>query len=243
MPPREYKKIAIVQSNYIPWRGYFDLINSVDEFILYDDVQYTKRDWRNRNLIKTANGPLWLTIPVEVKGKFTQDVKDTVIADASWAKKHWSSLTVSYSKTPGFQEYQSVFEKTYLNQNKKFLSEVNREFIELICGLLGIKTKISLSMDYKFKKGEKNDQLIQLCLAAKATEYFSGPAALSYLDEKQFSNQGVKLSIFDYSGYQEYTQRFPPFDGKVSVVDLLFNQGTNASQYLKSFESGLKKAA
>ncbi len=102
------KTVAIVQSNYIPWRGYFDLINSADEFILYDDAQYTIRDWRNRNLIKTADGPRWLTIPVKVKGKYLQKIKETVISDPSWGLQHWASLTHSYSKAAFFSEYESL---------------------------------------------------------------------------------------------------------------------------------------
>src|SRR5262245_25332489 len=117
------KAVAIVQSNYIPWKGYFDLINLVDEFILYDDVQYTRRDWRNRNKIKTANGPQWLTIPVEVKGKYSQKIKDTMITDPDWAHKHWRSIAHSYSKARCFRQYSEFFEDLYFGSTELSLSK------------------------------------------------------------------------------------------------------------------------
>src|SRR5262245_47310638 len=107
------KRVAIVQSNYIPWKGYFDLINSVDEFVLFDDVQYTRRDWRNRNKIKTPQGLLWLTIPVEVKGKFQQKIHDTRVSDLRWQTKHWQSIAQAYGKARYFAEYRECFENLY----------------------------------------------------------------------------------------------------------------------------------
>src|ERR1041384_7029573 len=100
------KMVAIVQSNYIPWKGYFDMIRGVDEFVLYDDVQYTRRDWRNRNRIKTAQGTQWLTIPVEVKGKYLQAIKETKISDPSWGRTHWRTLCHSYNRAPHFRDFQ-----------------------------------------------------------------------------------------------------------------------------------------
>src|SRR5262245_55628331 len=140
------KKVAIVQSNYIPWKGYFDLINSVDEFILFDDMQYTKRDWRNRNKIKSVKGSLWLTIPVEVTGKYFQKIKETVVSDQTWRQKHWRTIVHSYSKAVYFKIYQDVFEELYLGSNERFLSEINHRFLQAVCQLLGVKTKITWSM-------------------------------------------------------------------------------------------------
>src|SRR5438046_1993127 len=132
------KRVAIVQSNYIPWKGYFDLVRLADEFILYDDVQYTRRDWRNRNRVKTPRGLEWITIPVEVKGKYHQRIRDTRISDASWGKKHWATLTHNYAKAPFFRAYREIFEPLYLGSLPPMLSEVNRLFIETICPLLDI---------------------------------------------------------------------------------------------------------
>ena len=143
------KKVAIVQSNYIPWKGYFDLINMVDEFILFDDMQYTRRDWRNRNKIKTPEGVIWLTISVKVKGKYYQKIKDTVISDPKWNLKHWASIVRKYSKTRYFADYKDLFEELYLGSNDTFLSQINYRFLAAVCKILGINTNISWSMDYQ----------------------------------------------------------------------------------------------
>jgi WbqC-like protein family len=228
------KTIAVVQSNYIPWRGYFDLINSVDEFILYDDVQYTIRDWRNRNIIKTSSGPLWLTIPVEVKGKYFQKIKDTRIIDPTWGRKHWASIKHSYSRAKYFPMQKDLFEELYSRADDKLLSHINYRFIIAICRILGINTTISWSMDYNLT-GDKTERLVHLCQQAGATAYLSGPSAKAYLNEDLFSNEGIAVSYMDYSGYREYTQLYPPFQSQVSVIDLIFNEGPDATNYMKSF--------
>jgi hypothetical protein len=228
------KTVAIVQSNYIPWRGYFDLINSVDEFILYDDMQYTIRDWRNRNIIKTANGPFWLTIPVEVKGKYFQKIKESVISDSGWGRKHWASITHSYSKAKHFPAHKEFFADLYSRPEEKLLSRINHRFIAAICGLLGIKTTISWSMDYNLI-GDKTEKLAHLCKQAGATHYLSGPAAKSYLEEELFTAEGISVSYMDYSNYPEYRQLYPPFEPQVSILDLIFNEGPEARSYMKTF--------
>ena len=228
------KRLAIVQSNYIPWRGYFDLINSVDEFILFDDAQYTTRDWRNRNAIKTPNGLLWLTIPVQVRGKYLQKIKDTVVSDENWSHQHWQSIVHNYSQAPYFKEYREQFQELYLGTKERHLSQVNRSFITAICRILGIGTVISCSMDYDLIEG-KTARLIKLCKDAGAAEYLSGPAARAYLDEELFRKEGIKLSYMDYSGYPEYHQLYPPFEPNVSIIDLIFNEGASAVRYMRSF--------
>jgi len=228
------KTLAVVQSNYIPWKGYFDLINSADEFILYDDVQYTSRDWRNRNTIKSPDGPIWLTIPVQVKGKYFQKIKDTVVADDKWARDHWRSIVHNYSKARYFSEYRELFEQLYSGPEDKFLSQINYRFITAICRTLGITTTISWSMDYHLS-GKKTERLVDLCRQTGATHYLSGPAAKAYLDEESFRRKGIAVSYMDYSGYPEYNQLYPPFEPHVSVIDLIFNEGPRATKYMKSF--------
>lgn len=228
------KTIAILQSNYIPWKGYFDLINIVDEFILYDDMQYTRRDWRNRNIIKTPNGPMWLTIPVEVKGQYLQKIKDTTISDPAWGRKHWASIVHNYSRTKYFQTYSEVFENLYLNSEERFLSRINYLFLSAICEILGIKTKISWSMDYNPTAG-KTERLVDLCKQAGATEYISGPAAKDYIEEELFRCEGIALRYMDYSSYPEYNQLSPPFEHRVSIIDLIFNEGPKSTKYMMSF--------
>ena len=228
------KKVAIVQSNYIPWKGYFDLINLVDEFILYDDMQYTRRDWRNRNVIKTSAGLKWLTIPVAVKGNFFQKIQDTTISDHGWAKKHWQSIVHSYSKAKHFQTYRETFEALYLSKDEQFLSLINYRFLTAICQILGIDTRISWSHDY-VAAGVKTERLLDLCKQAGAGVYISGPSARAYLNEELFAREQIELQYIDYSGYPEYGQLFPPFAHQVSVIDLIFNEGPEATKYMKTF--------
>jgi hypothetical protein len=226
------KKVAIVQSNYIPWKGYFDMIAAVDEFILFDDMQYTRRDWRNRNQIKTPQGAQWLTIPVQVKGKYHQTIRETEIDGADWAAAHWKTLAQNYRKAPHFTEIAAWLEPLYLGPQETHLSLSNRRFIEAICGYLGIRTVISNSWDYTLAEG-KTERLADMCAQAGGTEYISGPAARDYIDEGIFMDRGIKLVWFEYAGYPEYPQLWGDFTHGVSILDLLFNCGKDAHRYMK----------
>ncbi len=176
------KKVAILQSNYIPWKGYFDMIAAVDEFILYDDMQYTRRDWRNRNQIKTPQGVQWLTIPVQVKGKYHQKIRETEIDGSEWASAHWKALVHNYRRAPHFDDIAEWLEPLYLAESYAHLSRLNRRFIEVVCDYLGIKTVISNSCDYSLLDG-KTERLADLCVQAGGTEYISGPSAKDYINE------------------------------------------------------------
>jgi len=226
------KKVAIVQSNYIPWKGYFDLIAAVEEFILYDDMQYTRRDWRNRNLIKTPNGTQWLTVPVQVKGKYHQKIRDTRIDGTSWAREHWQTLRHNYQRAAHFDDVAAVFEPLYLAYHDDSLSAMNRKFIEAVCGFLGIDTKISNSWDYSPATG-KSERLADLCAQCGASHYLSGPTAAAYLDAGVFTGRGITVSYFDYDHYPEYPQLWGKFVHQVSIMDLLFNCGPQAVRYMK----------
>lgn len=228
------RKVAILQSNYIPWKGYFDLINLADEFILLDEAQYSKGDWRNRNKVKTAHGLLWLTIPVHLKGKGFPRIQDTVVSDPNWNRKHWKTIAQHYARAKYFPRYRELFEELYWSSNQTHLSKINHCFLSAICDILGINTKISWSIDYRLVDG-KTERLVDLCKQTGATEYISGPAAKAYINEDLFAQEGVTLRWMDYSGYPEYEQLFPPFEHKVSVIDLIFNEGPDASKYMKSF--------
>jgi hypothetical protein len=230
------RRIAIVQSNYIPWKGYFDIINSVDEFVVYDDAQYTRRDWRNRNRIKTPRGTVWLTIPVEVKGKYLQKINETKISDPEWNRRHWATILQCYSHARCFRPYRDFFEQLYLGSRETLLSLVNYRFLTSICRLLHIDTRLTWSMDYQLK-GEKTEKLIQMCRQAGANHYLSGPTAKGYIDEELFSNEGIVLEYIDYSGYPEYQQLYPPFEHAVSIIDLIMNEGSAAPHFMKSFRS------
>jgi hypothetical protein len=232
------KRVAIIQSNYIPWKGYFDVINLVDEFILYDDRQYTRRDWRNRNLIKTAQGLHWLTIPVQVKGRFEQRIDETTIDDPSWAGKHWKTITQTYAAAPHFDTYRDRVAALYSQAGMERLSDVNRLFLEGLCAMLEIRTPLVWSTQYA-ATGDRTARLVSLCRQAGAQEYLSGPAARAYMEEEQFRAAGIELLYMDYSGYPEYPQPHGAFEHGVSVLDLLFNVGPEAPRYMKSFGAGV----
>ena len=212
------------------------MVNIVDEFILYDDMQYTKRDWRNRNKIKTPNGLAWLTIPVEVKGKYFQKINETIISDPQWAKSHWATIRQFYGKAKYFNDYKYPFENFYLNTQEIYLSRVNYELIKIINEILGIATKISWSSDYNLADG-KTERLLSLVKQAGGSEYISGPAAKDYIVDSIFADAGIKLSWMDYSGYPDYAQLNPPFEHGVTVLDLIFNEGPNAMDYLKKISN------
>jgi hypothetical protein len=231
------KKILILQSNYIPWKGYFDLINSVDEFIIYDHVQYTKNDWRNRNKIKTPNGAQWLAIPVN--HSTSMRIKDVKVVNNLWRKKHWNTLTGNYAKAKYFKEYKDRFELLYLKGAEKYLSQINYIFLNEINEILNIKTTISWSWDYNLD-GNKNEIIISLCKQTNADEYLSGPAAKDYIDENIFQENNIKITWMDYNNYPIYDQLYPPFEHGVSILDLIFNEGPNANKFMKSFNSNEK---
>ena len=228
---RSMKKVAILQSNYIPWKGYFDMIAAVDEFILYDDMQYTKNDWRNRNQIRTPQGVQWITVPVRLKGEFGQKIREAEIDGERWRGMHWKSLNANYRRAKHFAEVAALIEPLY-QRSYRTISELNRAFIETICTYLGIATKISNSWDYQLIEG-KTGRLSNLCLQAGATEYISGPAAKDYIEEKYFADAGIKLSWFDYAGYPEYPQLWGEFTHGVSILDLLFNCGQDAPSFMR----------
>jgi hypothetical protein len=228
------KKILITQSNYVPWKGYFDSINTVDEFVVYDDMQYTKRDWRNRNQIKTPQGLLWLTIPVEVKGKFHQKINETMVSEKSWGEKHWKTIVANYSRAPYFKNYREIFENIYRDESLTYLTDINIAFIKAINSILKIDTKIIDSREFELAEG-KTERLVDICKKCNAKEYYTGPAAKNYMEEKLFENEGIAIHYFDYSGYPEYNQLYGDFSHFVTILDLIFNTGENTKSFMKTF--------
>ncbi len=230
------KRGLITQSNYIPWKGYFDAIHMVDHLILLDDVQYTRRDWRNRNRIKTPQGVRWLTIPIDCRGKRAQTIAEARVADPTWHVRHWKTLHHAYRRAPYFEWCARFLEPLYAEQPSPFLTEINERFIRAICKELGIETPISRSSDYELQEGA-NERLVSICLQAGITDYYTGPAARAYLDERLFEENGIRVHWLDFSGYPQYPQLYGPFEHAVSIVDLLFNTGPHAHRYMKSFSS------
>lgn len=224
------KTIVVLQSNYIPWKGYFDLIHDADIFIFYDDVQFTKNDWRNRNRIKAAQGVQWITIPTGADNNrliCEVEVKDTI-----WQAKHWKTLRENYNKCTYFSTYKDFFEYVYLGRQWANLSELNQYLTRTIAhNFLKITAEFRDSCEFN-ASGQKLERLLGLVTKAGAQRYVSGPSAKNYIDPLKFIERGIELVWKNYSGYPEYPQRFPPFDHGVSVLDLLFNVGPDAPWYI-----------
>jgi hypothetical protein len=224
------RKVAVLQSNYIPWKGYFDIIRQADVFVIYDEVQYTKNDWRNRNMIKTPTGAQWLTIPV-LQQSLNQKICETCVSKSNWNVKHWNALTGNYSRAPYFRHYESEFKLLYSSIETENLSEINRQFIDKINSFLDITTEIIDSRSLGLT-GDKNERLIDAVKKLNGTHYISGPAAKRYLDLIAFEKASIHVEWMEYSGYPEYSQLFGPFNHNVTVLDLLFNEGPYAKNFL-----------
>jgi hypothetical protein len=222
--------VAIIQSSYIPWKGYFDIIHDVDEFIFLEDVQYTVRDWRTRNRVKSVNGSIWLTVPAGADRN--RLLCDVTLENSEWQQKHWKTIRHSYSRSPYFRQYAPFFEELYRDRTWANLSEMNRCMTQRIATeLLGIHTKFTDSRSYQ-AQGTRQDRLLDLLRHSGATTYISGPSASSYLDESKFEEAGIALRLKDYSDYPEYLQLYPPFEHPVSVIDLIFSVGPQAVDYI-----------
>ena len=196
------------------------------------DAQYTNGDWRNRNLIKTACGLKWISIPV--LHSLDLKINEVKVLNSHWRKKHWLTLKYNYSKSKYFNKYRDSFQDLYLNSDLEFISDINYSFIKLVNRILDITTKISFSSDYHLEGG-KSEKPLNICKQVGADEFVLGPTAKSYLNQKLFKKEKIKLTWMNYSNYRTYSQLYYPFNHNVSIVDLIFNEGPNATQFLKSF--------
>lgn len=225
--------VVILQPSYIPWRGYFDQIRRADLFIFYDDVQYDKHGWRNRNQIKTAQGKQWLTIPVHSKGVTEGIAIKDVRIDWSkpWAKNHLKALMFAYTKSPYFKDYLPLLESFY-NRRDECLADFTIETTILLSRELGITTTRFLrSSELPNIDGIKTDRLIQILKQVSAKHYISGPSARDYIEPEKFEEAGITLEYVEYN-YPEYPQLYPPFDSYVSILDLLFMTGKDAIKHI-----------
>jgi hypothetical protein len=221
--------VVILQPSYIPWRGYFDQIHRADLFIFYDDVQYDKHGWRNRNQIKTAQGKQWLTIPVHSQGVTDGiPIKDVRIDwSKPWAKNHLKALTFSYNKAPYFKKYLPVIEAFYARHDE-ILADFTITTTEALARVLGIThTRFMRSSEISGINGQKTGRLIQILTKVGAKHYISGPSARDYIEQDKFDAAGITLEYIKYD-YPSYEQLYPPFEPFVSVLDLLFMTGERA---------------
>lgn len=225
--------VVILQPSYIPWRGYFDQIRRADLFIFYDDVQYDKHGWRNRNQIKTHQGKQWLTIPVHTRG-ITQGtpIRDVRIDwSKPWAKNHLKSLTVAYNKAPYFKEYVPLLESFY-GRRDEFLADFTIETSIILTRELGCaSTRFMRSSEMPDIHGQKTDRLIQILKRVGATHYTCGPSASSYMEPEKFEAAGITFEYMEYN-YPEYSQLHAPYDPYVTIFDLMFMAGKDAMNYI-----------
>lgn len=220
-------RAAIIQSNYIPWKGYFDLINDVDVFVFYETAQYTVRDWRNRNLIKTDLGAKWLSVPVG--NDRSRLINEVFIRNESWQLEHFKTIQHFYKKAKYYKLFEEFLYDFYVERSWSSLSDLNRYLIQKISiDFLGIKTKFLNSSDLS-KIGSGQDAILSLLKDIGADVYISGPAAKSYLEESKFKCVGIDLIWKEYGPYKNYEQFYPPFLHNVSILDLLFHCGPNSS--------------
>lgn len=225
-------RVFISQSNYIPWKGYFRSLIEADQVIFLDDVQFTKRDWRNRNKIKTSNGIKWLTIPVETSGKYFQKIQDVLISDENWHHKHLNSLHDAYKESPFFDEIYDLL-RNHLDLNRsQYLSEVNIGLIKVICEYLGVELSIRMSREFTMLDNP-SERLLSICKSLNAEVYMSGSAAKNYLATGLFKEMNIEVQWIDYTGFSEYDQLYPPFVHEVSIIDVLFMLGKQSISMLK----------
>jgi hypothetical protein len=226
-------KVAILQSCYIPWKGYFDIIGSVDIFVVYDDVQYSKNHWHNRNLVKTQHGPKWLSIPISKAAGGFVNIEDIQISQP-FAAKHAQTISQAYSRAPYFKSEWPRLEALYGSADAMVsLSAINLLFLKDISDRLGFTTRFISSADLD-APGSKTDRLLAICQRLNATHYLSGPSAQSYLDNDKMAQAGISVEWMNYSGYPVYPQLHGAFEPAVSIIDLLFNVGPEVRDYMKS---------
>lgn len=225
------KKVAVLQSNYLPWKGVFDLINWVDLFVFLEDVQYTEQDWRNRNIYKTQKGDKWITVPVKNSSRNRQFIYQVEIDNRSnWQQKHYNTFQMNYGKTPYFKQYKWIIEDIYMEHKWTSLSELNMYSTKLIARELGIKTKFITSTCLN-AEGTKDDRLIDICKKLKVNYYISGPAAKNYIKPTKFKKENIILDYIRYE-YPKYQQMNEPFNHYVTILDLIFNCGPDAPYYI-----------
>lgn len=224
---------VILQPSYIPWRGFFDLVHKADTFIFYDDVQYDEHGWRNRNRIKSPNGPIWLTVPVMTKGVHSQgiNIKDIrFVANNNWRTKHLRSLEQNYAKAPHFKRYQPLIE-TFYGRSDEFLADFTIDFTVALARELGITHTRFLRSSSLPASGEKTDRLIAILKQVGARHYISGPSARAYIEPDKFAGANITLEYITYD-YPEYPQLHGAYEPQVSVLDLLFMTGPDAPRFI-----------
>jgi hypothetical protein len=224
-------RVGVIQSCYVPWRGYFDFIASCDLFVVYDDVQYSSGGFRNRNRVKHPAGLKWLTVPVRAHSGMRIDEVPIGNPRKPWRDEHRRLLSESLAPAPFAPEALSLWEEGAAAECG-LLSELNVRLLRLVAGHLGIRTPIALSSEMTLR-GSGTERLLGLLAQVGASAYLSGPSARDYLDKARFAQEGIRLEYKSYD-YPPYPQPWGAFEGRVTILDLIANCGRNAAQYLRS---------
>jgi hypothetical protein len=227
-------KIAICQPAYLPWLGYFELLDRVDTFILLDSVQFEKQSWQQRNRVKTPTGLQWLTVPVVFRGHFGQRILEVEIRDPEFARKHLRTVELNYRRAPFFDQYYPELAEILTERSMSSLRDLNQHLIEWFCRVLGIAARILRSSDLN-AEGKRSELLVSICRLLGADFYVSPLGSAGYLleDMDLFTKAGIQVAFQHYE-HPEYRQLFPPFQSHASVLDLIFNEGPNALPILRS---------
>jgi hypothetical protein len=226
-------KCVILQPSYIPWRGVFDQIRQADVFVFYDDVQYDKHGWRNRNQLKTPQGKQWLTIPVSAKGAVTDHVpinEVPIIWNKAWNKEHLKTLRQHYGKAPHYKAYEPLLEEYYARHDT-LLADFTIDFTIALARALHIEHTQFVRSSTLGVTGTKTDRLMAVLQKLGVDHYISGPSAKDYLETEKFEAAGIRLDYVKYD-YPEYPQLYPPYDPAVTILDLLFMTGDQALKYI-----------
>lgn len=220
-------RIGILQPGYLPWLGFFEQMYKSDVFVIYEDVQYDKHGWRNRNRIKTANGVQWLTVPILVKFEEHPLISEVEVDNKqNWRKKHLSAIQQSYSKAPFYKEYAGIFEEAY-SRDWEYLIDIDMYFITKLSECLGMGSKKTIRSSTLDATGDRVERLVNMCKMFKADTFYEGAAGRNYLDEKHFAGHGIRLEFQDYR-HPVYNQLYGDFVPYLSVIDLLFNHGAES---------------
>ena len=224
-------KIGILQPGYLPWLGFFEQLYQSDMFVIYDDVQYDKQGWRNRNRIKTANGVQWLTVPVLFKFQEAPLIYEIRIDNkGQWKKKHFRAIRLSYSKAPYYKKYIDIFEEAY-SKDWEYLVDVDLYFIMRLAECLGMKNKNIIRSSTLNVKGDRLERLVQICKTFQADIFYEGAAGKDYIDESYFNEHEITVQYQDYH-HPLYNQLYGEFVPYLSVIDLLFNHGEESLNIL-----------
>ena len=226
------KKIAISQSNYLPWKGYFELINYVDEFIFFDEVQYTRRDWRNRNILLKNGKKIWITLPIKNKNNYKEKISNMIIDDIKWKKNHLDLIKNCYSKSKYFNEIYDFIRNTIQTNHAIKLSEINQNLIKSICDRLDIKNSFSFSSEIVKSKKNASERLLEICKIKNCKIYVTGPNAKNYLNQNLFEKNGIKIEWYNYGITKKYYQINETFQPNLSIIDCLMNCGFNKKKFM-----------